>query len=231
VTAAETGSERGARAAGAKAARGFGYHESTQKIFSMPRLRSLGLLFRAELLFAVFGGLALVAAGCSTTGHDPSASDASSTDRDSTLASAAEQIVAAHNAVRAQVIEPPNYQGTWSALPPVKWSEQVAASAQGWADHLRDTAQCGLRHDTGSRYGENLAAGTHLTPTAAVDMWASEKSAYTYDPRYEFVAGHYTQIVWRSSVEIGCGAASCNNQTVIVCRYDPPGNVIGQQPY
>ncbi|MBN1610169.1 MAG: hypothetical protein JW940_26315 [Polyangiaceae bacterium] len=167
--------------------------------------------------------LAVLTAACSN--------DAGSTDRESTLASSANEIVAAHNAVRAQVTEPPNYQGTWEPLPPVSWSDAVAASAQGWADHLRDTVHCGLQHDTNSGYGENLAAGTNLKPSAAVSMWADEKSQYTYEPRYEFVAGHYTQIVWRSSVEIGCGAASCGGQTVIVCRYDPPGNVIGQQPY
>jgi pathogenesis-related protein 1 len=174
-------------------------------------------------LRAWFVGLALVSSACSNAGG--------STDRDSTLASSADDIVAAHNAVRAQVTEPSDYQGAWEPLPPVRWSEEVAASAQGWADHLRATARCGLQHDTNSGYGENLAAGTNLTPSAAVAMWAGERSQYTYNPRYEFVAGHYTQIIWRSSVEIGCGAASCDSQTVIVCRYSPPGNVIGQQPY
>jgi pathogenesis-related protein 1 len=180
--------------------------------------------FRATAT-ASLAALAVSAAGCSDE------NDAGPTDRDSTLAQSADEIVAAHNAVRAQVTEPPNYDGTWAPLPPVSWSDPVAASAQGWADYLRDNVRCGLKHDTQSRYGENLAAGTNLTPAAAVSMWADEKSQYTYSPRYEFVAGHYTQIVWRSSVEIGCGAASCEGQTVIACRYDPPGNVIGQQPY
>jgi pathogenesis-related protein 1 len=190
----------------------------------MPRSHSFGPATAATIgLFAV---LAVLTAACSTTGND-----GGSTDRDSTLASSADEIVAAHNAVRAQVTEPPDYQGAWEPLPPVSWSDTVAASAQGWADHLRAAAHCGLQHDTNSGYGENLAAGTNLTPSAAVAMWAEEKSQYTYNPRYEFVAGHYTQIIWRSSVEIGCGAASCDARTVIVCRYSPPGNVIGQQPY
>jgi uncharacterized protein YkwD len=189
---------------------------------------SLGLSERTGLALLV--GVALTAVGC-TSSNDGSSTSANSTDRDSTLTSSADEIVAAHNAVRAEVTEPPGYQGTWQALPLVKWSDKVAASAQGWADHLRDTAHCGLEHDTKSGYGENLAAGTNLTPTAAVAMWAGEKSQYTYNPHYEFVAGHYTQIVWRSSTEIGCGAASCDGQTVIVCRYSPPGNVIGQAPY
>lgn len=140
--------------------------------------------------------------------------------------------VNAHNAVRAAVVEPANYPGTWQPLPPVTWSEQVAASAQEWANHLRDTQNCNLVHDTGSGYGENLAGGWQLSPEVAVELWAEEKETYTYNPRYQFVSGHYTQIVWRDSTTIGCASASCSeNQSVIVCRYSPPGNVIGQQPY
>ena len=198
--------------------------KAKHETIAMPPSHSLGLSTAASIgLLAV---LVVLPAACSTTGND-----GGSTARDSTLSSSADEIVTAHNAVRAEVTEPPNYQGTWEPLPPVSWSDPVAASAQGWADHLRATARCGLQHDTNSGYGENLAAGTNLTPSAAVAMWAGEKSQYTYNPRYEFVAGHYTQIIWRSSVELGCGAASCDTQTVIVCRYRPPGNVIGQQPY
>jgi uncharacterized protein YkwD len=151
-----------------------------------------------------------------------------------TPASVADEYVAAHNAVRAAVTEPANYTGTWAPLPPVTWNETVAATAQAWAEHLRDTQNCGLVHDTASGYGENLAAGSgKMTPTTAVNLWAAEKANYTYSPKYAFMSntGHYTQIVWRTSVEIGCGSATCGNTTVICCRYSPPGNYIGKAPY
>jgi len=142
------------------------------------------------------------------------------------------EFVAAHNEVRAAVEEPPGYPGTWEPLPPVSWSGDLAASAQSWADRLRDGHGCRLVHDRDSRYGENLAAGTHLSPAAAVRMWASERDGYAFEPAYRFVAGHYTQIVWRDSVEIGCGGATCaDGVRVICCRYAPPGNVLGRRPY
>ena len=144
----------------------------------------------------------------------------------------AEEFVAAHNKVRAAVEEPPGHPGTWEPLPPVSWSDELAASAQAWADRLRDGNGCRLVHDHGSPYGENLAAGTNLSPAAAVRMWASEKDEYAIEPAYRFVAGHYTQIVWRDSVEIGCGGATCaDGVRVICCRYAPPGNVLGRRPY
>jgi pathogenesis-related protein 1 len=44
-------------------------------------------------------------------------------------------------------------------------------------------------------------------------------------------AGHYTQAVWNSTTSIGCATASNANAEVLVCRYNPPGNFIGQAPY
>jgi uncharacterized protein YkwD len=133
--------------------------------------------------------------------------------------------------VRAAVEKPDGYAGTWQALPPVAWSDQVATTAQAWANHLRDTASCSLMHAMNTGYGENLAAGTRLDAQGAVDLWAGEKKNYTYSAKYVFSGdtGHYTQIAWRKTTHIGCASAACSGSNVVVCRYDPPGNYIGQQ--
>ena len=148
--------------------------------------------------------------------------------------SAPADYVNAHNAVRAAVVVPANYPAgqPWVPLPDVTWSDSIAATAQAWAEQLASSG-CTLEHATGTGYGENLAMGTRLTAQGAVDMWAEEASRYTYSPEYQFTdAGHYTQIVWRATTQIGCGSAACSGNSVIVCcRYSPPGNVIGQQPY
>ncbi|HEX9188246.1 MAG TPA: CAP domain-containing protein, partial [Vicinamibacteria bacterium] len=174
---------------------------------------------------------ALLACACrpggSTTGSGrPSPSAGPLPDR------VVEDLVAAHNGVRDAVEAPPADSPHWEPLPPVRWSSEVAASAQAWADHLRDRNGCALVHDDRSPYGENLAAGRGLSPAGAVRRWASEKDLYTFGPVRSLVAGHYTQIVWRDSVEIGCGMAGCADGTrVVCCRYSPPGNVIGRPPY
>jgi pathogenesis-related protein 1 len=144
----------------------------------------------------------------------------------------ARKFVEAHNVVRAAVRRPPDYQGPWSPVPPVAWSDEIASTAQAWAEHLRDTRKCGLLHSD-TRYGENLAAGKGMDAEGAVRMWAGEIDRFTYSPEYAFEArsGHYSQIVWRRTTSIGCGRATCGGNAVVVCRYSPAGNHIGKAPY
>ena len=149
---------------------------------------------------------------------------------------AASQYVDAINAVRAALTRPANYTGTWAPLPEASWSDTVATSAHAWADHLATDSNCGLVHESQRTYGENLAMGTNLGPQEAVDMWASEQSLYTWSPTYSSAdfntgSGHYTQLVWRRSTQVGCGSATCGRVVVISCRFSPPGNYIGQAVY
>lgn len=143
--------------------------------------------------------------------------------------------VAAHNAQRAAVMPAPS-----TALPEVTWSATVAATAQAWAD------RCNFQHNAASGYGENLFAsaggGAPDTPTEVVADWVSEKADYTYSTNTcaaGKACGHYTQVVWRSSVRIGCAQKTCTTGSpfgsgtwsFILCNYDPPGNFVGQKPY
>ncbi|KAF3434511.1 hypothetical protein FNV43_RR21596 [Rhamnella rubrinervis] len=92
-----------------------------------------------------------------------------------------------------------------------------------------------LVHSRGP-YGENLAwSSSDLSGTAAVNMWVGEKAHYNYNSNScasGQQCGHYTQVVWRNSVRVGCAKVLCNNGgAFIICNYDPPGNYNGQRPY
>jgi len=169
-----------------------------------------------------------------------------------------EGITAAHNAVRAMV-------STQPPLPDLTWSPTLAAYAQAWATQLASSpSTCAAPvHRSSSDlqakdYGENLAAfsgsgrgvsGDVSTAQQAVNGWASEVSCWTYGTilgteqcnmtcssnLHSDGCGHYTQIVWRKSLLLGCGVATCMNgqatEDIWICNYSPAGNVVGQAPY
>jgi pathogenesis-related protein 1 len=131
------------------------------------------------------------------------------------------ELLAAHNAVRARV-----------GVPALAWSNRLAAHAQEWANTL--LAHKKFAHRPKSAYGENLfeISGGAATGTAVVNAWAAEAGDYDYTRnKCRKVCGHYTQIVWSDTREVGCGAARGGGREVWVCDYDPPGNWVGRRPY
>lgn len=126
-------------------------------------------------------------------------------------------VLDAHNRYRAQ-----------HCAPPLRWSATVAATAQAWAEELRDSG-CKFEHSRGT-LGENLAAGSAgaLSPQGVVDMWYREVSAYDFgNPRFAMDTGHFTQVVWVGTTELGCGVSQCNGMSIWVCNYAPAGNMQG----
>lgn len=141
-----------------------------------------------------------------------------------------QQYVNAHNAARRRATPAPN-----PPLPDVTWDAAAADFAKAGAD------SCVFSHRQQNQYGENLfAATTETSPTEIVDAWDSEKAFYTYATgACTQVCGHYTQVVWRSSVRLGCATRRCTVNSpfnagtwfLTACNYAPPGNVVGQKPY
>jgi pathogenesis-related protein 1 len=65
-----------------------------------------------------------------------------------------------------------------------------------------------------------------------VNAWAAESRNYDYRSNCcRGVCGHYTQIVWAGTQEVGCAVARGGRREVWVCNYDPPGNWAGKRPY
>ncbi|MBU6449776.1 MAG: CAP family protein [Rhodospirillales bacterium] len=134
------------------------------------------------------------------------------------------ELLAAHNQYRSAL-----------GLPPLHWSTSLAERAQRWAEHLAAIGQ--LVH---SGSGQNLAmaaAGTQSL-TQLVQLWGNEQANFT-DGVFPDIsttgnwmdAGHYSQMIWRSTTKVGCGLAENDGNDVLVCDYSPPGNVMGERPY
>jgi len=147
------------------------------------------------------------------------------------------EMVAAHNQFRRAV-----------GAPDVQWSDSVAAKAQAWAETLKSKG-CKMEHskDRKGKLGENIYWASpvkwsdgrtevqEITPAKVVDWWANESKNYDHSSNScapGKVCGHYTQVVWRTTTEIGCGKAVCDDKSQVwVCNYQPAGNIIGRKPY
>lgn len=62
-----------------------------------------------------------------------------------------------------------------------------------------------------------------------VEHWYSENVNHSYGKEPSTLkTGHFTQVVWRDSRELGVGMAkNRTGQIFVVANYDPPGNFIG----
>jgi pathogenesis-related protein 1 len=91
-----------------------------------------------------------------------------------------------------------------------------------------------FEHQTRSSYGENLfeSRGAPANPTQVVAAWAAEITNYDYRSNTcRGTCGHYTQLVWSKTREVGCADVRGALRQVVACEYDPPGNWRGERPW
>lgn len=106
----------------------------------------------------------------------------------------------------------------------VSWNDTLADFATSYVDD----ADCEFEH-SGGPYGENLAMG-YPNVTASIEAWGNEREEYDYkDAEFEKDTGHFTQLVWKNTTDVGCGRRLCGESGwYLVCEYWPRGNVEGE---
>lgn len=145
-------------------------------------------------------------------------------------------IVTAQNRLM-QFVDLHNEERASLGLNDLQWSDELAGQAQQWANAMAFKDQAS---HSGSGYGENIWFGDNNSATIEemFELWLSEKQYFiesqpvpdncsqSWDK-----CGHYSQIVWSRTSQIGCAAAASQSNDYVVCRYDPPGNIQGQKAY
>lgn len=144
----------------------------------------------------------------------------------------ARRLLDRHNGERLRIGVAPLVWNRRLAEDAARWAQRLAAS--GTFDHAaRGSATAAEPYRDA---GENLWAGTRgaYAPEEMVDSWIAER-AYFRAGRFPQVVtagdwsavGHYTQLIWPATREVGCAIVAATREDILVCRYHPAGNVMG----
>ncbi|XP_018613722.1 Golgi-associated plant pathogenesis-related protein 1-like isoform X2 [Scleropages formosus] len=132
-------------------------------------------------------------------------------------ASFKKEFLDAHNAYRRK-----------HSAPGLTLSRELCSSAQEWADQL--LAMKTMQHSS-TKHGENLyyawsSTPKKLTGKEAVDNWYNEIKDYDFsNPGFHSNTGHFTQVVWKDTKEVGVGVATDGQTVFVVGQYSPAGNI------
>ncbi|XP_047414307.1 cysteine-rich secretory protein 2-like [Sciurus carolinensis] len=111
----------------------------------------------------------------------------------------------------------------------MNWNAEVAKNAEKWAE------RCTLSHSPRSQRkisfancGENLfMSSAPISWSHAIQSLYDEVKDFKYGVDANAKTGHYTQLVWATSHQLGCALAHCPHKHLsyyYVCHYCPEGN-------
>lgn len=151
-----------------------------------------------------------------------SSSSSSSSESSSDEEDFAEDCLKAHNDYRKK-----------HGAQPLKLSKKLSKVAKEWCETIAKKDV--LQHRPNNQYGENLYCYYSPDPKfnikgdEAVKSWYSEIKDFRFgaEPR-DLRAGHFTQVVWADSKELGVARVkSKSGKTYVVANYSPAGNFVG----
>jgi hypothetical protein len=146
-----------------------------------------------------------------------------------------------NNGFAQRVLDEHNRERDRAGVPRLAWNDRLARGAEAWAQRL--ASEGWLRHASRAEHGgagENLWMGSagRYEPEGMIEAFVGERRLYRHGVFPEVSqtgnwqdVGHYTQVVWRGTREVGCDVARGADHDFLVCRYWPSGNWIGQRPF
>uniref|UniRef100_A0A7I4XZC4 Cap-18 n=1 Tax=Haemonchus contortus TaxID=6289 RepID=A0A7I4XZC4_HAECO len=153
-------------------------------------------------------------------------------------------IVKMHNFRRSQLAKHTMMRKTKYDLPQAGNMMELAYDCQLEADAIRYANSCSISPlPKGNVVGVNITSKSeesiyHGIREAVMSWWrVVTESGPTKDVIFEskYVntsTAFFTEMAWATNEKVGCGLAACNQTyLVVVCRYSPGGNIVGEQIY
>ncbi|XP_074614421.1 Golgi-associated plant pathogenesis-related protein 1-like isoform X3 [Acropora palmata] len=121
-----------------------------------------------------------------------------------------------------------NYFRTLHQVPPVTWSMDLQKEAEEWVKYLAENNKFQhSRHNPGNLYLQEQIPKEYCSDAIWWFHWEEKKYNYS-NPRYSRSSGHFSQVVWRNSKEIGAAwALRKDGKLVVSIKYKPGGNYVG----
>ena len=144
---------------------------------------------------------------------------------------------APENRFAYELLDAHNVERERFGAPRLRWSPKLAREAHRWAKVLAREGR--MRHSTQQERGgagENLWMGSAGAYSASfmIEAFAAERRHFK-PGRFPNISrtgnwrdvGHYTQVVWHDTRELGCAVVHNRRDDFLVCRYWPAGNTHG----
>lgn len=108
--------------------------------------------------------------------------------------------------------------------PPLTINPELCKIAQAWVNTIARKDQ--MSHSTAG-FGENVYySSENANGDRPVQLWYSEIKDYDWTKNVaQKGTGHFTQVIWKQSKEMGVAAAKAKSGNLyVVAEYNPPGN-------
>ena len=136
--------------------------------------------------------------------------------------------------IKKDILSTHNYHRSRHQADDLKWNKEIQVIAQAYSEKIAPGHS--LVHSSNKYKGESLGENLYMSyggisGEQASNSWYNEIDNYDFSSHSSSngkATGHFTQLVWKDSKEIGCGAACDGTYCICCCNYYPAGNFIGK---
>lgn len=137
-----------------------------------------------------------------------------------------------YNNFCAEALQTHNYYRARHHAPPLRFNQELCNIAQAYAEKL--AKKNSIAHSKAKFHGENMGENIFFcsNKTATGEMastsWYDEIKKYNFKKDAQPGTGHFTQLVWKSTTDVGFGVVPMAGNYYVVANYYPCGNMIGK---